>query len=186
MPSQLSFPGTGCYLQHTHLHCNSRLLVGEQKHQPTVRFSESRQFKAAEDMNKASVSAKRTKSRRRKSACNWKCYQGRRFPKARCRKTRRHSRMCTHSRKCSLGTSTWPADEPAGETWTQAFFTVCYCTCTIFSHILKELKLIVLFQRREYFQWLNIIFKQKDKLGIFWTVFRWKNSTDFCAIPVLF
>lgn len=105
-------------------------------------------FADAEDQSKASVSAKQTKSRRQQSACNWKCYPGRRFPKARCRKTRRHSRTCTHSRKCSLGTSTWPADEPAGETRMQAFFRVCKRTCTSFTHtsfFLKELELMVLF-----------------------------------------
>lgn len=45
----------------------------------------------------------------------WKCYPERRFPKAGCRRTTRHSQRCRRSRKYSRETSTWLADEPAGD-----------------------------------------------------------------------
>lgn len=181
----------------THVFTLTRISVPhflKQKHQPTAGFSKHQQFKAAEDVSEASVSTKRiitrawTKSRRQKQASNWKCYPGRRFPKARCRKTRRHSRTCTRSRKCSLETSTWPADEPAGD-MNASIFLVFYCTRTGFSHMsffLKELKLIVLLQKREYFQWLNIIFQEKYKIIISWILFRCKIWQISACFPVLF
>lgn len=45
---------------------------------------------------------------------NWKRYPERRFPRAGCHRTRRHSHRCRRSRKYSRETSTWLADEPAG------------------------------------------------------------------------
>lgn len=118
---------------HTHVRLNSHLFAtfpGAKTLTLTVGFSKRRQFKAAEDASETSVSTKwmtmrmRAKIRRHNRGSDWKRYQGRRFPIARCRKTRRHSRTCTHSRRCSLETSTWPADEPAGDTNASISFTV--------------------------------------------------------------